>query len=75
MLSHFDVFCTIEKVVRTSAATGQGVAELFQMVAEDLAGSLEAEGTSGGDELPAVAAHPEVRLRRYAVTPPPPHSA
>jgi hypothetical protein len=56
------------KVAHTSAATGQGVAELFQMVAEDLAGSLEAEVRRGGAGSSAVT-EPEVVLHRC---PPPP---
>jgi hypothetical protein len=51
------------KVAHTSAATGQGVAELFQMVAEDLAGSLEAEVRRGGAGSSAVT-EPEVVLHR-----------
>ncbi len=59
------------KVVRTSAATGQGVVELFQMVAEDLAeapapSSPGGEGCGGGEAVAAVAVEPQVVLRRYA---------
>ena len=44
--------------------TGEGVSELFHMVAEDLAGSLGSERACSGKDLPEVAAHPEVILQR-----------